>query len=69
MITALLKMEPDSIFDDYLTLESCKLKTSLEAPKPIFRLDFEHIWFDNYISDQSLVSLFDKQKVRNFSII
>ena len=25
------------------------LKTSIGAPKPIFRLDFEHLYFDNHI--------------------
>ena len=51
-----------------LTLGSSKLKTSLEAPKPIFRLDFEHICFDNHLPDQSLVSLFHKQLVQNVLI-
>jgi hypothetical protein len=65
-------LTPTKIFSDIkfsLTLGISKLKTSLEAPKPIFRLDFEHLFCDDYTSDQSLASLFDKQKVRFFLII
>jgi hypothetical protein len=28
------------------------LKTSIGAPKPIFRLDFEHLYFDNHIKNR-----------------
>ena len=49
-----------------LTLEGSKLKGSIEAQKPIFRLHFERLYSDNHLSEKSLVSSFENQKAQKF---
>jgi hypothetical protein len=49
-----------------LTLGGSKLKSSLEAPKPIFRLGFKRLYSDNHISEKSLGSSFENQKAQKF---